>query len=266
MTYKTAAPGSIWTVPEAGEKALCLVVSPARGVSRGRPEHQVVPLYIPDPLVRVHSSADFSIRPDETTLGVGLHAALWNLRPLLLTDNGERVGEVTSPGVLGDLRDAYLRLADPAIEVRSGRLGTAIPSKAAEQWRAQEISAWQPLSGRVFGPFFATSVHAKLAAFGPWILTASDIDRLRESIEKTDDLLGSANLQSVGSTRVFLCANIALGVPQVLVTGQTTLFGALLSPQRWNGRFASTYFAVRDLSSKISIATTAADSKLVKVA
>src|SRR5205823_89814 len=108
MNHKTAAPGSIWTVPQAGEKALCLVVSPVRGVSRGRPEHQVVPLYVPDPLIRLHTMADFSIRPGETTLGIGLHAALWNLRPLLLKDIGEQVGEVTSQSVLGDLRDAYL--------------------------------------------------------------------------------------------------------------------------------------------------------------
>jgi len=109
-------------------------------------------------------------------------------------------------------------------------------------------------------------VHAKLAALGPWVLTASDVDRLRESIEETDELLGSVNLQAVGSTRVSLCVNIALGVPQVLAAGQTTLFGALLSPQRWDGRFASTHFAVRDLSSKISIAYNTADNKLVKVA
>src|SRR6185437_6728005 len=106
MSYKTAAPGSIWTVPGAGDRALCLVISPARGVSRGRPEHQVLPLYVPDPLVGIHTLADFSIGPNETTLGIGLHAALWNLRPLLLSDLDTQVGEVTNQGVLADLRDA----------------------------------------------------------------------------------------------------------------------------------------------------------------
>lgn len=266
MSYKTAAPGSIWTVPGAGDKALCLVVSPARGVSRGRPEHQVVPLYIPDPLVRVHTLADFSIRPDETSLAIGLHAALWNLRPLLLGDLGEQVGEVTSQAVLADLRDAYLRLADPAIAVRQGRLGTATLTKAARDWRAQEISAWQPLSGRVFEPFFAASVHATLAACEPWILTATDIEHLRESIEETEELLGEANLQSVGSTRASLFANIALGVPQVIVAGQPSLFGTMVSPQQWDGRFVTTHVPVGGLDSKTAITVTPSDSKLAKVA
>jgi hypothetical protein len=96
-----------------------------------------------------HTSLDLAIAPDETTLGRALHAAFWNARPISASDLGSQVGEAGSDTLLSDLRDAYLRLADPTVSVPPGRLGPTRANAAIREWRESERRLWQPLTGRV---------------------------------------------------------------------------------------------------------------------
>jgi hypothetical protein len=241
MTRKISAPGTIWSVPEAGEKALCLVISQARGVSRGRPEHQVVPLYLPDLVGRIHSSSDFRITAAETTLGVVLFAALWNLRPLLVADLGTHVGEITTPEVMNDLRDALLRLADPRIDLRPGRLGNAVLPEAAEKWRTQEVLAWQPLSGRVFEAFHTFSAVGRVRKIEPWILTSADQLQLEHNIERSEDLLGAMRFAAVGAGTVMFCTNATFDVIKSPRSEQENLFSGIGVAPPWNGKLSATH-------------------------
>jgi hypothetical protein len=145
--------GAICSVPALGPSARCLLLSSVRGEARGRPEYQVAPLYSSLPYEAGQSEA--FIESYETTLGVRLIAALWNVRPLLASDLGEQLGVITRDAVLSDLRDAFLRLADPSMRVAPGRVGTAEVPEYGRAWRAGEIGAWQPLTGRALAPDFA---------------------------------------------------------------------------------------------------------------
>jgi hypothetical protein len=190
MTEITVAErGSIWTVPTLGQDALALIISGTRGVSRGRPEYQIVPLYLPS-LFSEHTNDDVVIEANETNLGIQYYAALWNARPVLFRDLGHQVGIVVSRSMLDDLRDAYLRKADASIKVRKGRLGKAAVSEAVRALRSAEIKVWQPLSGRVFAPQFDQTVDVLLSAQQNWTeWSASEVRFFTERIVGCDELL-----------------------------------------------------------------------------
>jgi hypothetical protein len=151
MSKPSPARGSIWSVPEVSPKTLAFVLSEAAGLSRGRPEYTVIPLY-PSASTGPHSALDFIISREETTLGEPLFAALWNARPIPAEALGQKVGESISDSLLTEVRDAYLRIADPSVTVRPGRLGDARSGTMERARRDAERALWQPLTGRALSP------------------------------------------------------------------------------------------------------------------
>lgn len=157
MKNIAAERGSIWTVPSVVNGARCMVVSTLRGIARGRPEFQVVPIYAAAASIEA-TPVDFLIRAEETTLGEPLIAALWNIRPISASDLGEQIAIARNDTVMSDLRDAYLRLADRSMQVAPGRLGNAAPGRTVRMWRRLEIDRWSPLTQRAMAPAAETSV------------------------------------------------------------------------------------------------------------
>jgi hypothetical protein len=147
LISNVASRGSIWTVPSVGLDACCLVISEPRGLARGRPEYQIVVLYA-EGNRSSHTAADFRIKPSETTLGVALIAALWNVRPILGNDLGGRLGEVRDVAAVDQIRDAYLRLADPRIFVPETRVGMGSETDHVRAFREAELTRWHPTTGR----------------------------------------------------------------------------------------------------------------------
>jgi hypothetical protein len=203
--------GSIWTVPAAGDRALALILSAPRGVSRGRPEYQVVPLYEPS-LLSTQRDHDFRLAPSETTLGVEYFAALWNARPLLEADLGRHVGQVRSREAMADLRNAYLRLADPSITVAPGRLGRERHSDGVEPWREQEIAAWQRLTGRALAPVGISPLRVRCMVDQTWTMfTFEQLTELTPAMRRSDSLANLVNDAAVGANTVFFAIDVALG-------------------------------------------------------
>lgn len=210
--------GSIWTVPALGNEARVLIFSAVRGVTRGRPEYQVVPVYVPG-LGSQQTAHDFLIRPSENSLNVALYAALWNARPMLQSDLGEQVAAVTSPVALSDLRDAYLRTMDPKISVAHGRLGTAPVSADLQRSRSNQIRAWQPLSGRALQPRLTTQqwtfyVNGDWCNFG---------NLSQSSIEASERLANTIDAAAIGAFAAFavICVSMAYRRPALSEPEQT---------------------------------------------
>jgi hypothetical protein len=201
MMATVAARGTIWTVPQAGDERLCLVLSDPRGVAKGRVEFQVVPIYAPDTLVHIHSASDFLIGAAESSLGFALLAALWNLRPLAATDLGQQVGRVDLR-VVTELRDALLHLADPHIRLPQGRVGKEIPSQGALIWRDQEKIAWQQLSGKVLAYLAENPTTFRLDWNVISTFDAESLEQMGRHMAATDDLLGSVTLEALGTSKV----------------------------------------------------------------
>jgi len=195
--------GSIWTVPSVGTSALGLLISDARGVARGRPEYQVVPL-IPAEIGNPHTEFDFLLAADETSLGRKFYAALWNLRPVLGADLGEFRGRVTSPEAMRDLRDAYLRLVDPSIGVRSGRLGNARVTDAVDRFRIATVRTWAHLSGRVLQRLHAPATEV-FEIGGDWCRFYLDqLERFTDRTRESDNLIGQTRVIASGAEMGFV--------------------------------------------------------------
>ena len=241
--------GTIWTVPQLGPEAIVLIASNARGLTRGRAEYQGVPLYLRD-LLRAHSADDFKIHPSETSLGVELFAALWNARPILGMDLGNEVGRVISDSAMHDLSDAYLRIADPRIAVRSGRLGSAKASPRIAAWQATEITRWQPLSGRVLSPSFRTTAFETFVVNGAWNrFSFADIDYLERFVPTADRTSNQFTEIAVGPTTILISGvdlanyNVASdALPQLFEQGSAANFSEsfYLVTRPPDRRFAST--------------------------
>ncbi|MEJ7810413.1 MAG: hypothetical protein WKG32_08370 [Gemmatimonadaceae bacterium] len=189
-----------------------MVVSQARGLSRNRAEYQVVPLYLPSELLGVHSASDFLLRPSETTLGVAYLAALWNTRPLLAKDLFQERARIVTPAALEDLRDAHLHLADPTIAVGLGRLGTSALTDDIRRWRAQEIAAWQPLSGRALAPAIGAGAWVKFLVNTDWLeFSEKDLERFSSFWKASDDLVNRVVRPALGDGRALFDVTMSFG-------------------------------------------------------
>jgi hypothetical protein len=164
-----AEKGSIYSVPALGPTAACLLLTSARGLTRDRPEHLVVPLYSRAEIVGDVGVDDFRLFAPEVIPGAEWYAAIWNIRPLLAADLGSEVGRVVSNEALDDLRDAYLRKADPSIKVAPERVGLTPYDSRSEEWHDKEITDWQRLSARVFDD----SVPADSSGGSPYVIVAT---------------------------------------------------------------------------------------------
>jgi len=173
-------------------------------VARGRPEYQVVPVYQPD-LLRSASHFDFRIHPSEVSMAVELYAALWNSRPVLASEFGKQVGQVTSTLALRELRDALLQLADPTIAVPAARFGMANGAEV-DDWHAGEIARWQPLTGRVLSAGFHTIAFDAFSSQSPqWrIFTDVDMQSLDQNITATEQMVNSFQELAIGRNTIVI--------------------------------------------------------------
>jgi hypothetical protein len=219
-----AQKGSIWTVPDAGRDALCLVFSGPRGVARGRPEYQIIPLYVPSLLVE-QSAADFALRANETSLGVALYAALWNMRPVLESDLGEERGRVVSEKAIADLRDASLQLADPSIRVPRGRTGRRADTPDLARFREGEIAAWQRVSGRALQRLVEVVGSRVFDAETGASFSSEDLEEMARLIEQTERLIGKLEVRASGEDMWLV--DIALSLKYPSASPSLPLFDAV---------------------------------------
>lgn len=155
--------GTLWRVALPGGDELALVLTAPRQ-DRGRgDEVRVLPLQEERAATPVCDD-EVRVAGPETTLGVALVGALWNVRSIPSRALRAAVGELVDvEGLLGEIRDAILQQADPAIPVAEGRLGTAAPSEARRKWRSVQLERWHVLTQQVF----ATRAAAHEAATEP---------------------------------------------------------------------------------------------------
>jgi hypothetical protein len=154
------------------------------------------------------TGSDGIIQPAESTLGYRLFAALWNIRPVLANELGERIGIIIRDAVISDLRDAFLQLVDPSIPVSAERIGKAEVKKRVSEWRSEQIARWQEASGRVLEPELCANSRHQAAFFVCVMFTIAhlthnadwDADRLQDS----EMLIGAVDVRAAGPSLIVL--------------------------------------------------------------
>jgi hypothetical protein len=203
MTKLTARIGSIWSVPQLGTDARCLVLTDQKIVARDHPEHRVMPLepYAPRKVQR----DQWIIEAEHTSSGRRFVGQLYNIRSIPHTALGVPLALLLDDRIIDRIRDAF---------VAYSRMGKLDLSWIGRLHRRRAIERWQSISGQLDQALVGRTVSA-------WRVQAELTAKLWELLEQNwegaaredgdDQLLPAEHLISWGGHEATIQLRLLLG-------------------------------------------------------
>jgi hypothetical protein len=214
MTNRPPAAGDLWTVPSLGGEALVILLTEPR-VLPGGIEFEAVPAYTHQLLPSGWTAQDFHVGASETSLGIDVRAAFWNLHPVLEAHLGKRVAHVTSDIAFEQMLDAYIGVIGAPVTVPEERWGSVLWDVEVYRHLSPEIRRWREISCEVlsigdmgayeFCEMFSSA--ERLAVFD-----TKEFEALQYNILHGDTPIPAPRVVAWGPDRVFFQQNLNFGM------------------------------------------------------